>query len=143
MICVYVRVHAFPIQDITTETHSYNSLHTQSNSIYSCEIVLICANAVTVIMMSGHIRYLTRLLIGVNLVLRQCMHVEASPSGTHTAACSVAGLLLAGGGDEIGERGEREERERREKGWKGREGREEREREEREGREERERGERR
>ena len=24
------------------------------------------------------------------------MQVEASPSGTHTAACSVAGLLLAG-----------------------------------------------
>lgn len=38
---------------------------------------------------------LTLLLSGVNLVLRQCMHVEASASGTQTAACSVAGLLLA------------------------------------------------
>ena len=37
---------------------------------------------------------LTLLLIGVNFVLRQCIHVWASLSGTHTAACSVAGLLL-------------------------------------------------
>ena len=37
----------------------------------------------------------TRLLMGVNLVLRQCIQVEASLSGTHTAACSVAGFLLA------------------------------------------------
>ena len=40
---------------------------------------------------------LTLLLMGVNLVLRQCMHVEASLSGTQTAACSVAGILLAEG----------------------------------------------
>lgn len=37
---------------------------------------------------------LTRLLMGVNLVLRQCIQVCASLSGTHTAACSVAGFLL-------------------------------------------------
>ncbi len=40
---------------------------------------------------------LTRLLIGVNFVLRQCIQVVASPSGTHTAACSLAGCLLARG----------------------------------------------
>ncbi len=38
---------------------------------------------------------LTLLLIGVNLVFRQCMHVVASLSGTHTAACSWAGFLFA------------------------------------------------
>ena len=90
---MYVYMH-FPYKTLllkhTVTTHYIHRV------TYSCEIALICANAVTVIMMSGHIRYLTRLLIGVNLVLRQCMHVEASPSGTHTAACSVAGLLLAG-----------------------------------------------
>ena len=86
--CMYMYIH-FPYKTLLLK-HMLQ-LTTQSNS---CEIhvALICANAVTVIMM----RYLTRLLIGVNLVLRQCMHVEASPSGTHTAACSVAGLLLAG-----------------------------------------------
>ena len=89
---MYVYIH-FPYKTLLLK-HMLQ-LTIQSNS---CEIhvALICANAVTVIMMSGHIGYLTRLLIGVNLVLRQCMHVEASPSGTHTAACSVAGLLLAG-----------------------------------------------
>lgn len=40
-------------------------------------------------------RELTLLLMGVNLVFRQCMHVEASLSGTQTAACSVAGFLFA------------------------------------------------
>ena len=43
----------------------------------------------------AEVRRLTRLLMGVNFVLRQCMHVEASLSGTQTAACSVAGFLLA------------------------------------------------
>ena len=37
---------------------------------------------------------LTLLCIGVNLTLRQCIQVCASLSGTQTAACSVAGLLL-------------------------------------------------
>ena len=38
---------------------------------------------------------LTLLLMAVNLALRQCMHTAASLSGTHTAACSVAGCLSA------------------------------------------------
>lgn len=37
----------------------------------------------------------TLLLIGVNLVFKQCMQVDASLSGTQTAACSWAGFLLA------------------------------------------------
>ena len=40
--------------------------------------------------------------MGVNFVLRQCIHVEASLSGTQTAACSVAGFLLAAGEEEEG-----------------------------------------
>ena len=42
----------------------------------------------------GVVTLLTLLCIGVNLTFKQCIQVCASLSGTQTAACSVAGLLL-------------------------------------------------
>lgn len=43
--------------------------------------------------MQKHTQPLTLLFIVVNLAFKQCMQYWASLSGTHTAACSVAGSL--------------------------------------------------
>ncbi len=67
----------------------YKETATQINNNIICIMYIHCRWYYTNITFKH-----TLLLIGVNLVFKQCIQVWASLSGTHTAACSVAGLLL-------------------------------------------------